>query len=269
MLREIGMSEPNLLMQMFEYTRQIVEQRKKEVPLKGIRALASMQTRPIDLASTLRESAETVLIVQLKRRAPEMQKPLETYDPGMMAKNFVANGARAICVATNPKFYLGDVMDLILVKQSVLVPVIRQDLIYDEYQIVEARAAGADGVVLIAAMLPPEKLRELISITQRNRMTEVVQVQDREELLMALQFEPRVIAISNRDMRNLSVHLENTLHLRNLIPPHIRVISMGGLWTAEDVARVRTANLDAILVGQVLLMAEDTSRAIQELFNVL
>ena len=259
---------PNMLAELFDNARQVVEQRKKEVPLAGMRALATMQRRPYDLSSALREDPQISLIVQIKRRSPDRIEAIENYDPIILAKRFEGGGARALSVATNRKFYQGAVADLTLVTQNINLPVIRQDFIYDEYQVVEARAAGADAVLLMASMLEPAQLRNLISITQRNRMTEVIQVQSEAEIREALPFQPRVIAISNRDMRDFTINAERTLRLRDMIPPDVTVISMGGLQTAEHVAMVYKAGIDAIMVGHVLLTAPDTAQAIHELFKL-
>jgi indole-3-glycerol phosphate synthase len=249
-------------------TRLAVEQRKKEVPLAGVRALASMQRRTYDLSSTLHQQEKIGLIVQIKRSAPDMSVPLNGYDPLAMATRFAANGAVALSVATNEKYYRGGIADLTLVSQTVQIPVIRQDFIYDEYQIVEARAAGADAVLLMASLLEPSVLRNLISIVQRNRMTEIVQVQSEEEVLQTIEFEPRVIAISNRDMHTFELDLDTTQRLRDRIPPHMAVVSMGGLRTAQDVARVMKANIAAIMVGQALLNVPDVPQAVSDLFKL-
>ena len=196
-----------------------------------------------------------------------MQGSVENYDPVVLAKRFEYSGVKAISVATNPDYHRGDIADLTLVSQNVAIPVLRQDFIYDEYQVVEARAAGADGLMLTAGLVEPDKLRELISVTQRYRMTEVVQVENEEEVRTAIQFEPRVIAISNRNLRDLTIDLERTLRLRELIPPHMTVISVGGLKTADDVAYVYQADIDGIVVGQALLTAPDKAKAIKELFK--
>lgn len=257
----------NRLIKMVTDTRKMVEQRKREVPLAGMHALASMQRRPYDISSYLREHHKLPLIAQIKRHAPEMQDPLANYDPVVIAKRFEACHVSGLMLATNQQYYLGSIVDLTLVTQNVSIPVIRQDFVYDEYQIVEARAAGADGVLLIAALLEPAHLRELISITQRNRMAAIVQVQSQEEVLQSIEFEPRVIAISNRDMHDFTIDLDTTLRLRPLIPRHIMVMSMGGLRTAADVAYVRQANLDAVVVGQAILNAPDPSAAIYDLLR--
>ncbi|NJL93074.1 MAG: hypothetical protein HC915_04780 [Anaerolineae bacterium] len=141
-------------------------------------------------------------------------------------------------------------------------------MVEEEYQIVEARAAGADAVTLPAALLSPEQLRNLISITQRNRMTEVVLVRSAEEVLAALPYQPRVFALSNRDPHDFSINLETTLRLRELIPPDVVVISSGGIRTPQDLAYVVRAGIDAVMVGQALLTAPDTAQAIEELFKL-
>ncbi|MFP4321719.1 MAG: indole-3-glycerol phosphate synthase TrpC [Anaerolineales bacterium] len=249
-------------------TWQVVSQRKREVPLAGVRALAGMQRRTYDLLSALRNDGKVSLIAQIKRTSPDMPRSLDNYNPLTLAHRFESLGARALLVATNQQYYRGDVADLTHVSSAVQVPIIRQDFIFDEYQIVEARAAGADAVLLIAALLEAPKLRELISITQRNRMTAMVQVASQAEIERAVAFEPRVIAINNRDMETLAVDLDRTLHLREYIPAHMGVVSLGGLRTAEDVAYVHQARIDAIVVGQALLMAPDAAAALQELFKL-
>jgi indole-3-glycerol phosphate synthase len=268
MLGDSTNATANMLARIMVDTRLAVEQRKLEVPLAGVHALASIQGRTNDLSSWIRSEEKVSLIAQVKRTSPDMETPIEHYDPVMLASRFATSGARALTVATNEKYYRGGIADLTLVSQEVHIPVIRQDFVYDEYQIIEARAAGADGVLLISSLLEAEHLRALISIAQRNRMTALVQVQSRDEVLEAIAFEPRVIAISNRDMQDFTVDLDRTLRLRELIPAHMTVISMGGLRTAEDVAYVHQAGIDAIVVGQALLTVPDTAKAISELFKL-
>lgn len=258
----------NILAQMEAYTRQVVERCKQEIPLNGMKALASMQPRPIDLSSVLREEENVSLIAEIKRSAPKLTTPIENFDLLMIKSRFEASGARAISIATNRKYYQSDVADLTLLTQNTNIPVIRQDIIFDEYQIFEARAAGADSLTLITTLLEPDDLRNLLSLTQRNRMTALIQVQDEAETRLALQFEPRVIAISNRNLHDFTIDLDRTLRLRELIPPHILVVSQGGLHSAEDVAYVYQADIDAIVVGQALLSAPDTANAIRELFKL-
>lgn len=258
----------DMLKQIVEHTKSVVEQRKQEVPLEGVRALASMQRRPSDLCSQIREDGRLSLIAQIRRAAPETEGRVDNYDPVILAKRFESIGASALSVATNEHYYQGGIADLTLVTQNTHLPVIRHDFVYDEYQIVEARAAGADAVLLVAALLEPDVLRDLISTTHRNRMTAVVQVQSKEEVLRAIQFEPRLIAISNRDLFTFETNLDTTRRLREYIPSRMAVISVGALRTADDIAYVQQAEIHGVLIGQALLDHPNARQAVQELFRL-
>lgn len=257
-------SEYNLV-KMLAGTRQLVEQRKSQVPLAGLRALAGMQRRTLDLSSVLRHGERVALIPRLRRSNTDTAQ--ENSKNSWMAKQVEAEGAQAIALALNYQFYHHSLADLTRIAQASNVPIIRYDVIFDEYQIVEARAAGADAVLLMATLLEPDMLRNLISITQRNRMTSVVQVQNEAELTVAIEFEPQVMAITNRNMDTFAVDLDTTPRLRPLIPKHIAVVSVGGLHQVKDVAHVYQSQLDGIIVGHDLLTDPDATQALQELFQ--
>jgi indole-3-glycerol phosphate synthase len=252
------------------HTRRRVHQRQQEVPISGLRALNSIQKRPLDLMSALRSHDGVSLIVEIKRQSHNGKLLVEgRYEPDEIARFFARLGVQAVSVATDPRYYQGDLHHLIYVARAVNIPVLRHDFVFDRYQVYEARAAGADGVILIASLLGEYRLWDLVSFTQRLSMTAVVQVETHEELERALQADPRVIGISNVDWRTLDVDLSKTTQLTRLIPDHIVVISMGGVRTAEDVALVAEAGVDAILAGEAILSAPDPQAAIHELFSLL
>lgn len=256
------------LSEVVAHIRQRVAIRQEEVPISGLRALISMQKRPIDLASVLRHDNGLSLIIDIKRQTHygKLMFP-SLYKPDALARYYAEAGVQAISVATDPHYYKGQIHHLTYVSEVVDIPIIRQDFVFDRYQIYEARAAGADGVILIAALLGEYRLWDLLSIAQRLRMTAVVQVENEEELGRALEADPRVIGISNVDWRTLDVDLERTLRLRKQIPEHIAVISMGGIRRAEDVTMVSEAGIDAILVGEAILSAPDPEEKIRELYS--
>jgi indole-3-glycerol phosphate synthase len=256
------------LSEVVAHIRQRVAKRQEEVPISGLRALISMQKRPIDLASALRHDQGLSLIIDIKRQTHygKMLFP-SRYEPDALARYYAEAGVQAISVATDPHYYRGEIHHLTYVSEVVDIPIIRQDFVFDRYQIYEARAAGADGVILIAALLGEYRLWDLLSIAQRLRMTAVVQVENEEELARALESDPRVIGISNVDWRTLDVDLGRTLRLREQIPDHIAVISMGGIRRAEDVTMVSEAGIDAILVGEAILGAADPEDKIRELYS--
>ncbi len=250
--------------------REAVAKRKELVPLSGVRAQASLQVRPLDIISTLREAEQLSLIAEIKRVTPGRGWLFtDQYDPVGLAMRLEASGAKGISVFTDDQYYQGGVDHLTLIKQAVKVPVLRNDFILDEYQLVEARAAGADGVVLMAAVLTDRELWSLLSLTQRLKMTALIQVHTEEELRRVLPLEPRLIGISNRDPRTLEVDLDATPRLRPLIPQPTVVVSMGGLRTPEDILMAAQAGVDGVIVGEALITADDPQAKIEELFSLI
>jgi indole-3-glycerol phosphate synthase len=252
------------------HMRDVVAQRQAQVPTNGLRALNSIQRRPRDLISYLRQDRSMSLIIEIKRRTHLGQVLFEDrYEPDDIARYYQDLGVQAIAVATNERYYGGALHHLTYVSQEVKIPVIRQDFVFDRYQVYEARAAGADSVILIAALLGQYRLWDLVSLTQRLRMTAIVQVETEEELRRALNVDPRVICISNVNWRTLEVDLSKTTQLAKLIPSHVLTISMGGVRTAEDVTQLAEANADAIIAGEAILSAPDKLAAIEDLFSMI
>jgi len=261
-------SQP-LMVNMLRDTWSVVEERKKEVPLAGVLALASMQDRPLDVVGALRQERGVTLLVQISRTAPDREELLENFDPLALAKRFESAGAAGLVVATNRAYYRGGVADLTLVSQTVEIPVIRQDLIFDEYQVVEARAAGADGVLLMSN-IDAERLRNLVSITQRNRMTELVQVRTERELNLVLPLEPRCIVLTSRQPDSAEVDFALIKHLRRQIPPYMVVVSnLAGITRPEQVAQLADCGVEAVIVGHNLLGGIDPSQAIRALLHLV
>ncbi len=249
--------------------RQQVEVSKQEMSLSGLHALTSIQRRPIALSSVLRYDRGLSLTVELKRQSYRGKTLIDRYDPVEQAHLFENLGVQALSVATNPLYYQGEIHHLTLVSQETRIPIIRNDFVFDPYQVYEARAAGADAVILIAALLGENRLWDLVSIAQRLRMTPVVQVQNEQELARTLKSDPLVIAISNVDWRTLEVDLSRTTRLCPQIPSHIVVVSMGGIRTPEDMALVAESGLDGVLVGEGLLGVPNPEEAIQTLFSLV
>lgn len=258
------------LSEVIEHMREVVAKRQHDVPISGLRALNSIQRRPRDLISYLRQDRSTSLIIEIKRQT-HLGRVLfdDRYEPDEIARYYQDLGVQATAVATNARYYGGALHHLTYVSQVVKIPVIRQDFVFDRYQVYEARAAGADSVILIAALLGQYRLWDLVSLTQRLRMTAVVQVETVEELERALNVDPRVICISNVDWRTLDVDLGKTTQLAKMIPDHVLTISMGGIRTAEDVMYLAESNVDAIIAGEAILSAPNKLAAIEDLFSMI
>lgn len=242
--------------------RKQIAQRKVVTSLTELRALAGMTDfRPHDVASVLREQGVT-LIGRVCRPHTTGSLP---YDPVALARQLVKQGAQVLVVATD-ELDGGGVEHVTLIKRAVEVPVIRQDYVVDDYQVVETRGAGGDGLLLMANLLEPVVLRGLISLTQRNLLTEIVQVHSAAELAVVLPFEPRVIAICNHDPRSGQTDLSLTAELLARIPAHITAISMCGLETVADVVAVLNGP-NGVLLGPELLLDPPTMQAVTGLLN--
>ena len=223
--------------------REALAARKAKTPIEAIRALASMQKRPQPVLGTVTNGAQTVLIGQVCH-----QTSAGAYDPVAAALRMLRAGFDALALFTDDTIYEGGLNDLTLVSRAVNVPVISQDYVVDEYQVVEARAAGASGLTVYANILDTTAQRLLVSATQRNRMTAIVQVGSENELSSALAISPQVIALHTGDPLNVDV----LRRMREQIPLHIRTFISYPLSTLEEVQAVVTVRSDAVLISSTL-----------------
>jgi indole-3-glycerol phosphate synthase len=234
--------------------RQYVLERKSQTPIEAVRALASMQKRPLPMLNTIPESDEApVMIIGQLRRAVETV-PAEL---SHAAKNMIQTGVDALALFTDSTLYQGGLDDLVIVARETHVPVVSQDYIVDEYQVVEARAAGASALLLYSSILDRPQLRTLVSATQRNRMTAIVEVRDLPELEYALSLSPYVIALTPDDPRTPVLNPDSLTELRAMIPSSSRVILSTPLASIEDVREAIKLKVHAVLIEENLLADPD------------
>jgi indole-3-glycerol phosphate synthase len=233
--------------------RHALQDRKSRTPIEAVRALASMQKRPQAILRTVAADAQIMLIGQIKHKSPS--GGMLSYDPVAAALRYVKAGVEAVSLFTDENLYQGGLDDLVLVSRATnaRIPVISQDYVLDEYQIIEARAAGASALVLSSAILEPSSLRTLLSATHRNSMTAIVQVHDEEELEHALTLSPYVIGLSNRDPWTHQFTGDQISKLRPLIPPDIHVMVTDGLETLAEIEAIIKLGVHAILVCESVL----------------
>mgnify|MGYP005837502863 CR=1 FL=1 len=248
------------------HKRAALAQREAMVPLNAVRAQARMQVRPMDMVSCLRDG-NLSLVAQLERATPEGGRLLQDYDPVGLARLFEHNGAAAIAVVTEERYYGGGMDHLTLVKRAVNVPVWCADFIIAPYQVYQARAAGADGVQFIAYLLDDGLLLDLMSLAQRLKMASMVMVRDEAEVARVFPLDPPVIGLATRDPVTGAVNLDLPARLRPLLPRHTTVLAVGGFRTAEDVAKAAAAGLDGVVVARALLTAPDKAAKLRELFS--
>lgn len=239
--------------------------RQQAAPLAQIQAQARQAPPPRDLIAALRQTRSPALIAEVKRASPSRGLLAPDLDPPQMARLYERSGAAAVSVLTDERFFRGHLDHLRAVRQAVGLPVLRKDFVFDPYQVYEARAAGADAVLLIAALLNDDDLQMLHQLANDLSMAAMIEVHDEAELERALRVEPRLIGINNRDLRTFQVHLDTTARLRPRIPTGITVVAESGIHTRADAARMAQLGIDAILVGEALVTAPDAAAKVYEL----
>lgn len=234
--------------------RMALASRRASTPLEAVRALASMQERPNPVLSMVSDRDDPVQIIGQIKHTPATNGTV-VYDPVGAALRYANKRVDAVSLFTDGVVYDYGLDDLMLVARAINLPVISQDYVLDEYEIVETRAAGASALVLSAAVLDKEALRALISDTQRNRMTAIVAVHNEDELHDALSLSPNVIGLTSDNplTPEIELNLAQTRRLRSMIPPNVRVMVMEKLATVEQVDLVASLQVDAILVNENLL----------------
>ncbi|HTI52593.1 MAG TPA: indole-3-glycerol phosphate synthase TrpC [Verrucomicrobiae bacterium] len=205
------------------------------------------------------------LIAEVKRASPSQGLFRADLDPIAQASTYAAAGAAAVSVLTDARYFHGSLDDLVQVRRAVPVPVLRKEFIVDEYQLWEAREAGADAVLLIVAALEDAALRDLLGAAKGAGLATLVEVHTAAELDRALRLGAPVIGINNRDLQTLATTLAPSLALLPQIPPGPIAVSESGLRTGADVAQVVAAGAHAVLVGETLLRADDVAAKVREL----
>jgi indole-3-glycerol phosphate synthase len=236
-------------------------------PLAALVAACRRLPPARDFEAALRPGSDerVSLIAEVKRGSPSRGLFRADLDPVAQAKIYAGAGAAAVSVLTDAKYFHGSLDDLVAVRAAVPVPVLRKEFIVDEYQLWEARAAGADAALLIVAALDDAALRDLLSAAEGVGLAALVEVHTAAELERALRVDPRVIGVNNRDLQTLRTSLDPSLALLSHVPPGRLAVSESGLASAADVAAVVEAGAHAVLVGETLLRAEDVAAKVREL----
>jgi indole-3-glycerol phosphate synthase len=247
-------------------TRADLEQRKQARPQAAMVAAAVERGEGRrSLAAALRRPGAIACIAEFKRRSPSAGWINEKADLEATARAYAAGGASAMSVLTDEPFFGGRLADLKPARLASGVPVLRKDFIVDPYQIAEAAAGGADAILLIVAALEDAKLVELLATARAMRLDALVEAHDDAEVARAVGAGADIIGINNRDLRTFTVDRELAIRLRPSIPPERIVVAESGIRNAGDVARLREAGVDAILVGETLMRAPDPAAALRGL----
>jgi len=267
---ESGAAAPvaDLLATIVAATRRIVEARQAQDPIAALaERAAAAPLRRGHFAAALSRTGGINVIAECKRRSPSRGVLRANYDPVTIAKGYERAGAAAISVLTEPTFFDGALEHLSAVRAAVSVPLLRKDFIVSEYQLLEARIAGADAVLLIVAALRPVELKLLHDHAVRMGLDVLVEVHDATELAIALDAGARIVGVNNRNLRTLAVDLQASDELIALMPADVVAVSESGIKSADDLRTLRDAGYRAFLIGERLMTAGEPGRELEHLLE--
>jgi indole-3-glycerol phosphate synthase len=234
------------------------------VPGAELRSIAEAREDFRDFAAALR-SRSPAIISEIKKASPSKGVLIEDFHPAELARKYQQGGAAALSVLTDKDFFQGSLQDLQTARAACTLPVIRKDFTISDYQIYEAAAAGADAILLIAAILDEAQLRDFRELAECCGMASLVEAHDAREVETAVRSGAEIIGINNRDLRTFNVSLDTSIDLAPNIPDGILKISESGILRASDIRLLMQAGFHAFLVGEHLVKSGDATRALREL----
>ena len=254
---------PSQLDRILAHTLIEVEQRKAAVSLPELERRAAAH-RPRGFAAHLRRAAELrpAVIAELKRASPSRGTIRAELHPAEMARGLESAGAAALSVLTDSEFFRGSLADLTEASQAVSIPCLRKDFILDPFQILEARAAGADAILLIVAALEDSQIALLQAFAMDLGLDVLVEAHDRREIDRAVALEAAIVGVNSRDLRSFAVDTDSLLVLADALPPDVLRIAESGIRTPEDIARLRDGGYEAFLVGEALMRQPEPAAAL-------
>ncbi|MCH5267315.1 MAG: indole-3-glycerol phosphate synthase TrpC [Lachnospiraceae bacterium] len=256
----------NILDEIAAKTKERVAERKEKISLQEIKAQAEQMSAetgfPFEEALGKKEIS---FICEVKKASPSKGLIAEHFPYREIARDYEAGGAGAISVLTEPYYFQGSDEYLKAVKETVSIPVLRKDFTVDEYMIYEAKVIGADAVLLICAILSDEELQRFWRIADGLGLTALVEAHDEEEVRRAMAIGARVIGVNNRDLKTFTVDIHNSTRFRDIVPKNILFVSESGIRNGDDIAELAKHDVNAVLIGETLMRADDRAKALQEL----
>ncbi|MCS6851619.1 MAG: indole-3-glycerol phosphate synthase TrpC [Gemmataceae bacterium] len=255
----------DVLSRILEHKRREVAEAKARVSERELRRRLAEAPARRDFRAAISAPGPIHVIAEVKRASPSAGVIRSDFDPVAIAQTYERHGASAISVLTDEAFFQGSLEHLVAVRREVSLPVLRKEFIIDPYQLMEARVAGADAILLIAEALDAGLLRSLLRQTWDLGLEALVELHDSVHLSWVLDSGARIIGINNRDLRTFTTRLEHTLELLPRVPPSVTVVSESGIRTRDDVLRLQAAGVRAILVGESLMRAGDIGAQLDQL----
>jgi indole-3-glycerol phosphate synthase len=245
-----------------------VATRKQAVSANSLRLSPVFSRTPLSLCTALRNACFGI-IAEVKKASPSRGVIRPEFHPVPIASSYAAHGATAISVLTDEQFFQGSLSDLTAVRESVQIPVLRKDFIIDEYQLFEARAVGADAVLLIVSALDPEKLKELKTAARELQLEVLIEVHTAEDLEALPELSGCIIGVNNRDLHTFHTSLDVSFNMRGSLPDRVLCISESGINTGDDLKRLRAAGFHGALVGERLMRETDPGHGLKQMLDTL
>ena len=261
---------PDILEKILAVKREEIAAAKRTRPLAMVRAEAERAGKPRDFTGALRTKIAAgfpAVIAEVKKASPSKGVLRPDFDPVAIAKSYAQHGAACLSVLTDIQFFMGSPEYLVQARAASGLPVLRKDFLVEPYQVCEARAMGADCILLIVAALDDAAMRALEQAASEFGMSTLVEVHDAAELDRALRLETPLLGINNRNLRTFETRLDTTLSVLERIPPDRLVITESGIVTPADVKRMRAAGVNAFLVGEAFMRAPDPGTELAKLFG--
>ncbi len=244
--------------------RQEVEQKKRSLPVAVLKERIAGRETPRDFRRAL--SGDSIkLIAEVKKASPSRGLLCPDFNPVAIARSYAQGGAAAISVLTEANHFQGSLDYLAAIREEVSIPLLRKDFIFDPYQVYESAAFGADALLLITAILSQEQLEELLALSHSLGLGCLVEVHNKDEVEKALLGGAEIIGINNRDLSTFTVDINTTRRLRLLIPEGRTVVSESGINNREDIKRMKEWGINAVLVGEALVTADNILAKMEEL----
>lgn len=264
-----------ILNEIAEYTKGRIEAEKKEIPVEEVRALAeSIASKESDsdavkkafaFEKALKAASPMAFICECKKASPSKGLIAEHFPYVDIAKEYEAAGATAISVLTEPKWFLGSDRFLEEISETVSIPCLRKDFTIDPYMIYQAKTYGAGAVLLICSLLDTEELKHYISIADSLGLSQIVEAHDEKEIESAMEAGARIIGVNNRNLKDFTVDINNSGRLRAMVPESTLFVAESGIKTREDIAKLESIGVNAVLIGETLMRADDKKKMLDEL----
>ena len=266
----MSLETPTILKKILDRKREEIAERSATVSLEQLKQQAALASAPRGFAAAMTAkiaAGESAVIAEIKKASPSKGVIRENFDPAAIAASYADGGAACLSVLTDVDFFQGADKYLQQARDACHLPVIRKDFIIDQYQIYEARAMGADCILLIMSALAEKQLADLHDLAISLGMDVLIEVHDAAELSIALKLDNPMVGINNRNLHSFEVSLDNTYQLLEKIPDNRIVITESGIHSREDVAAMRQQKVNAFLVGEAFMRSEEPGDRLSEMFS--